>query len=156
MCLPGAWKLPVTEFIPNPVPDQGTQGTKLVGKPFLLLSVYCQLMQDQDSLPPPSRGHEQVARVSICASYFMAGPVLAGCLLCGPSLNPHSKPLKYLFLSLILWVRWNYSARPFNYKLAEQNSKPGRSDSQHLADSTTSCGLSFQSHGHDQRFLYLR
>ena len=42
VCLPGVWKLLVTESIPSLVPGQGARGTKSVGQSSLLFLLLCQ------------------------------------------------------------------------------------------------------------------
>lgn len=73
----------------------------------------------QDRLPPLSKNCEWTARGSIFSVRFHARPSSSCTFAIFTSLNPHSNPLKHLFLSFVLQVRLNYSARPFNYKLAE-------------------------------------
>ena len=124
MYLPGPWKILVTESIPSLVPGQGTWGTELTGQPFLLLLLPLPaqstwplvIKTDFPHFPKTVSGRQGSA---FALSDSMPGPVLAARLLYVTSLNPHSNPLKHLFLSFILQVRLNYSARPFNYKLAE-------------------------------------
>lgn len=114
MYLPGACKLLVTELVANPGPGQGTQGTKLVGKPFLLLSAaFCRLkvlslslMKDPDRkncLALQSQWADGAGQHSL--SHILCSSVLAECLLYVTSENLRSNPLKYLFLVLVLQVR---------------------------------------------------
>ena len=87
----------------------------------------------QTDFRPLSKGSEWMARVSLCQTPCQVQLWLHSCYVL-TSLKPHSNPLKYFFLSFILQVRLNYSARSFNYKLAERQMLAGlRTDIQESA-----------------------